>query len=66
MITGEERGRACWYVLELNPAKYQAYKRAIAQGSLDLRTYGTLLQTGWGVMTEELKSKLEQKHNIKQ
>ena len=38
-----------WYYLQIKPSRYPDYKKAFnARGSVDLKSYGDVLDCGWG------------------
>ena len=38
----------CWFYLRLNPEKLVEYQQKIKAGDLDIRDYGTILESDWG------------------
>ena len=47
-IRAEEDGGMCWFYLRLAPEKLQAYEQALQQGDMDIRDYGSILDSDWG------------------
>lgn len=41
-------GRLAWYFVRVASPKYAAFRRQLAQGSIDLAQYGEILASGFG------------------
>lgn len=63
VITASEKGRDAWFVLKLAPERYVEYKSMTSTGSGNIRDYGTIVESGWGLLSESeigaLKSKYQ-------
>jgi hypothetical protein len=62
IIGASEQGKPAWFVLLLDPKLYGEYKRKLHSSKMDICKYGTLLESGWGELTEELKQNLMRKY----
>lgn len=50
LVRHEAAGKApSWFFLQVMQAKLQAFRRAMAEGELELTEYGTVLASGFGV-----------------
>lgn len=48
-IRAQEQGVPCWFYLRLEPARWSEYQQKLAAGgNMDIRDYGTILQSDWG------------------
>lgn len=64
-ITAKEKGRPCWYYLELDIEKYSEYKKALKSGNFTLTDYGKILKSGWGEKPdEETLKEMKERYNV--
>ena len=47
-IQGSQQGRECWFYLQVDPLKFNDYKKAVKQPSTRVGQYGKVLESGWG------------------
>lgn len=45
---GDTTGHAAWYFVRVEAAKIRAFLKAIAQGSIALELYGSIVESGYG------------------
>ena len=64
LVTGEDRGRACWHYVkgEDNKDTRKAFLDAVATGHANVADYGEIVKSGWGKdppdnVKEEIKEK---------
>ena len=55
LITATERGKPCWFLLELDAEHYSDYKAKMKRGDLNIADYGAIKQSGWGEPPEEIR-----------
>lgn len=48
-IRAEENGAQCWFYLRLNPELLAEYEKALKSGDMDIRHFGTILESDWGI-----------------
>lgn len=64
-ITGMERGRAAWYVVKLSPEHYHEYKKAMKLTALNLKSFGTIILSGWGkTPPEDVIEKIKKEYQL--
>lgn len=55
LITAKENNKDAWYILQIDPASYQEYKRQLRNGILqNIDAYGKLIRSGWGKPPEHI------------
>lgn len=63
VLTAKEANRDAWFVLKLNPQSYVDFKSIMRSGNGNIRDYGIILESGWGILPEHelrtLKSKYQ-------
>lgn len=47
-VTGMEDNEPAWYIVQLDPVKFQDYKHAFDEEEMDLTQFGAILYSGWG------------------
>jgi hypothetical protein len=47
-LRAEEDGAMCWFYLRLTPEKLAEYERALKTNAMNIRDYGTILESDWG------------------
>lgn len=47
-IRAEEEGALCWFYLRVSPDRLQDYEQALRRGGMDIRDYGSILESDWG------------------
>lgn len=52
-IRAEENGAMCWFYLRINPDKLTEYEQALKSGNMNIRDYGVILESDWGVYPPE-------------
>lgn len=48
-IRAEENGTMCWFYLKLTPEKLAEYEQALKTGNMNIRDYGNILESDWGI-----------------
>ncbi len=65
LITANEKGKPAWFFVELNPAVYADYKRALRQDKMNIKDYGQILESGWGEMPpEEVTERMKDEYGV--
>ncbi|GEM_PF-1989303 len=47
-LTARENGAECWFYLQLSPEQFADYEKNLRVGSMNIRDYGEILESGWG------------------
>jgi hypothetical protein len=60
-VTGKDKGRDCWYYIQLEKSKLEMFKAKLKTDSFELTDYGKILYSGWGAEPpENIKQKIQE------
>lgn len=64
-IRAVEEGTPCWFYMRIDPVKLREYEAGIDNGTLNIRDYGQILQSGWGAYPpEDIAAYMLEKHEV--
>jgi len=47
-IRAHEQGLPCWFYMRMDALKLMEYEQRLKTGNMNVRDYGTILQSDWG------------------
>jgi hypothetical protein len=64
-LRSQQKGRAVYFILRINPQKQKAFKEAFDEGrTVDLHEFGDVIHSGTGEPSEALKAELREKYGL--
>ena len=53
LITGLSDGQKAWWIVKINPSKYEIYKTDVTKEFFEIAKYGDVIYKGWGTKPKE-------------
>jgi hypothetical protein len=52
-VTAQAKGKAAWFYVQVDEPKYNAFKKQLTGGAMNLADFGAILHSGWGTAAPE-------------